>query len=117
MRKFIFTALAAILMAGNAVAGCRANDQWTGPDKRDHLVAGTLIATVATMHTASPFAGFLVGTGAGLAKEMLDATGNGDCTLQDFVATAVGAGVGAYLGGWVVTRAQGRTLVSWHTVF
>lgn len=100
-----------------AVAGCRSNDQWRGSDKQLHALAGGGIAFVVTLHTADPWRGFLWGAGAGLAKEAIDATGQGDCSLQDLAVTVAAAGIAAYTGGFIVTRVQGRTLVAYSRSF
>lgn len=111
MRHLIGVLLCALCL--DASAGCRANDRWHGDDKAQHLMAGAGIAWFATLHTADPWKGFAWGAGVGLAKEMVDAAGLGDCSLQDFAVTAIGAGIAAYTGGLVVTRVQGRTLVAY----
>lgn len=115
MRHLIAALLCALCL--DASAGCRANDRWRGDDKKMHALAGGGISFIATLHTADPWQGFLWGASAGLAKEAIDATGQGDCSLQDFAVTAIAAGVAAYTGGLVVTRVQGRTLVAYTTSF
>lgn len=100
-----------------AIAGCRANDHWRGSDKQLHALAGGGIAFVATLQTADPWRGFLWGAGAGLAKEAIDAAGQGDCSLQDLAVTVAAAGIAAYTGGLIVTRVQNRTLVAYTRSF
>lgn len=106
-----------VFMCAPAHSKCRANDHWRGDDKKMHALGGGGISFIATLHTADPWQGFLWGAGAGLAKEAIDATGQGDCSFQDFAVTAIAAGVSAYTGGLVVTRVQGRTLVAYATNF
>ena len=109
--------LAMVFTTSPAFAGCRTNDRWHGDDKKMHAFAGAGISFFATLHTADPWQGFLWGAGAGLAKEAIDATGQGDCSLQDFAVTGIAAGVAAYTGGVIVTRVQGRTLVAYMGTF
>lgn len=119
----VVDALLLIVIAGlvfawsPAVAGCRSSDQWRGSDKQLHALAGGGIAFAVTLHTADPWRGFLWGAGAGLAKEAVDAAGQGDCSLQDLAVTVAAAGLAAYTGGVVVTRVQGRTLVAYSRSF
>lgn len=116
MRHLIGALLCALCL--DASAGCRANDRWRGDDKLQHALAGAGIGWFVTLHTADPWKGFAWGAGVGAAKELiLDTGGRGDCSLQDFVVTAIAAGVAAYTGGLVVTRIQGRTLVAYSTDF
>ena len=96
---------------------CRANDSWHGTDKQLHFGGGAVIATLITVHTADPWTGFYTGAGTGLLKEAVDATGAGDCSLQDFLITTAGAALGAYTGSVIVTRLQGRTLVAYAKTF
>lgn len=98
-------------------AKCVTNDSMRGWDKRAHFAGGAVIATVATMHTSDPWKGFWIGTAAGVAKEVLDAGGTGTCSAQDLLATAAGAAIGAWTGGVIVTRIQGRTVVAYATTF
>ena len=115
MRHLLTALLCALCVP--ALAGCRANDHWRGSDKQLHALAGGGIAFVVTLHTADPWQGFLWGAGAGLAKEAIDAAGQGDCSLQDLAVTVAAAGIAAYTGGLIVTRVQGRTLVAYTKSF
>lgn len=62
-------------------------------------------------------AGLRVGCGGRRGEGALDATGAGTCSLQDFAVTALGAGVGAALGGVYVYHYRGTTVVAWSTRF
>lgn len=115
MRHLIGALLCVLCL--DASAGCRANDSWRGSDKQLHLLAGGGVAFVATLQTGYPWRGFAWGAGASLAKEAIDATGHGDCSLQDLAVGVVGAGLAAYTGGLIVTRVHGRTLVAYTTSF
>ena len=111
--------LIAALIAGLAIpaSACTARDSWRGPDKTQHAAIGAGISWIGTLHTGSPWQGFAWGVAAGAVKEALDATGAGTCSLQDFAVTALGAGVGAALGGVYVYHYRGTTVVAWSTRF
>lgn len=115
--RYIIAALLCALLIGQASAGCRANDSWHGDDKQQHILAAGGISFIATLHTADPWQGFLWGAGVSAAKEAIDATGQGDCSMQDLAVGVIAAGVAAYTGGLIVTRVQGRTLVAYTTRF
>lgn len=85
-------------VASSAHAKCITNDKWRGDDKQQHALAGLGIGYIATMQTKDPVEGFLWAAGIGAAKEAVDATGGGQCSLQDFLVTALAGGVGAGLG-------------------
>lgn len=91
----------ALLLPFAAHAGCRSNDSWHGQDKVFHLGMGTAVATAMTVQTRDPWKGFAWGVGVGAAKEVFDLK-VGQCTLQDFAVTAVGAGIGAMTGKWAL---------------
>lgn len=92
-------------------AKCVANDKWNTPDKVEHFAAGMLISGYTGAHTESPMKGFLWGAGFGLAKEALDSTGLGTCSLQDFLATTAGAAFGAAGVKWFILPAQKGVVV------
>lgn len=97
--------LCLLLLVGSAQAKCITNDKW-GPDKVEHFASGALIAGYTGAHFESPLTGFWWGAGVGLAKEALDSTGLGTCSLQDFAATAAGAAFGALGVKWFILPAQ-----------
>lgn len=98
MLKKITTILFSLLIANSANA-----DDWTGKDKNFHLVAGTAISSVTTFYFKDPKVGFLVGTGAGLAKEIYDSQRNGDASSKDLVVTMIGAYIGSHVTGLYIT--------------
>ena len=76
-------------------------------DKTRHILAGYVISNVSTglLHLYLPdnlkhrklvagLIGFSAGAVAGIAKELIDARGYGVPSVQDAVATAIGAGLG-----------------------
>jgi len=98
MLKKITTILFSLLIPNSANA-----DDWTGKDKNFHLVAGTAISSVTTFYFKDPKVGFLVGTGAGLAKEIYDSQRNGDASSKDLVVTMIGAYIGSHVTGLYIT--------------
>ena len=118
MLRFLARVFVVLVFATSPVfAKCRANDSWHGTDKQLHFGGGAVIATLITVHTANPWAGFYTGAAAGLLKEAIDATGAGDCSAQDLLVTMAGSALGAYTGSVIVTRLQGRTLVAYAKTF
>jgi uncharacterized protein YfiM (DUF2279 family) len=99
---------AALFLALLALADSAQADDWTGRDKTLHLSVGAAIgASVAAV--TDKRTGFLVGAGVGLAKEVADYRsrargGEHDPSAKDFIATAAGAALGAYVPGIVLGR-------------
>lgn len=111
MKKLISTLLLSLAcMSAQA-------DSWTGPDKKLHLGAGLVISGLVTMHTKDRETGFYAGVVAGAAKELIDATGAGEVSGKDFAVTVIGAAIGSYLGGLIVSHSQGTTTVAYATRF
>lgn len=92
-------------------------DSWTSPDKKLHLGAGLVISGLVTMHTKDRETGFYAGVIAGAAKELIDATGAGEVSAKDFAVTVLGAAIGSYTGGLIVSRTQGTTTIAYATTF
>lgn len=70
------------------------NDAWTGPDKKKHFAVGVGIVFAVGM-VISPVAGVAVSIAAALGKEVYDSvTEKGTPSVQDFVVTVIGSGVG-----------------------
>ena len=109
MKKLISTLLLAF-----ACVSAHA-DSWTGYDKKLHLGAGLVISGFITLHTKDPTTGFYAGVIAGGVKELVDATGVGEPSFKDFAVTALGAAIGAYTGGLIVSRVQGTTVIAYST--
>lgn len=110
--------LAAVLAAAPvlAAAGCTTRDRWQGSDKDAHAVAGLVIGTAATLHFRSRWAGFATGAAVGVLKELGDTQGS-SCSLQDAAITALGAALGAQLGGFALRYSHGRASLAWSTDF
>lgn len=100
--------LAVLLVAGSAIvascvpieaeAKCLANDAWRGPDKTLHAQVGAAVGFVGALNNGSALEGAKWAALVGGAKEALDATGSGTCSLQDFLVTVAGGALGAGLG-------------------
>lgn len=104
MKHLIFAFVLAFI-AGPALAQkpCTASDPWQGPDKTKHALVGAAIGSAGTLVFKDPDAGFLLGAGVGLVKELVDRrTPSRTCSFQDFAVTALGAAAGAYGTAWVV---------------
>lgn len=113
-RRIVQTVLATYL-AGIVLAVLLANpngnaaDSWTGHDKALHLAGGAGIAAAVTAATASQETGFLVGATVGAGKELWDRKHPPHvASWRDFTATAVGAYLGAKVGGLFIDIAGRR---------
>ena len=92
-----------LFFAFPAHAKCIANDKWHGPDKQHHPLLGGLSGAVGAMYFNDPWRGALTGTAIGATKELVDLSGAGTCSFQDFAVTSAGSFLGAYtLGRWAV---------------
>jgi uncharacterized protein YfiM (DUF2279 family) len=104
MTRFLCPLLAAgvtaiaVLACEGVHAKCLANDNWRGPDKVTHAQAGAIFGFVGTLHEGNPWHGIALASAAGLAKEVIDADGGGQCSLQDLLVTVAGGALGSALG-------------------
>lgn len=95
--------LAAILVTFLLSAeACQAADDWTGGDKRAHFLGGVLIGGVFSASTGAHTPGVLMGCGAGVFGELIEAAIDRGFTprvsAKDFAAECAGGVVGAYAG-------------------
>lgn len=109
--RVILCLLVTATLSIGAAASCRSNDSWRGQDKNQHFVLGGVTGLATTLGTGSRLKGWAAGTAVGALKELSDSSGRGDCSLQDFLVTSLGAGVGALTGGVLLTYADGKTTV------
>ena len=109
--------LTLLLVASSAHAKCTAQDSWRGADKAQHLGIGAVIGAAGTLYTGSRWQGVALGAGVGALKEVVDSTGRGTCSFQDFAVTAVGAAIGAQFGGFVVALRRESIRVSYSRTF
>jgi uncharacterized protein YfiM (DUF2279 family) len=101
IRAYLFSlaAICAAVSCEPAHAGrCTAKDKWSGPDKTLHMQAGGAIGFVGALDKGDYWQGVRWAAYVGAAKELVDATGQGTCSVQDFVATVVGGAIGSGLG-------------------
>jgi len=81
---------------------CQAADDWTGGDKRAHFLGGLLIGGVFSASTGAHAPGVLMGCGAGVFGELIEAAIDRGFTprvsAKDFAAECAGGVVGAYAG-------------------
>lgn len=87
-----------IAMSGSAHA-----DSWTGSDKDKHAIAGLAISAAVAAAT-KPAYGIAAGCAVGLAKEAADRyTPGRQVSAKDAAVTCLGAAVGAYVPGLLVS--------------
>lgn len=105
MRYPIPTYLASLALICAAVScqpahagGCTAKDKWKGPDKVLHATGGAIIGSIVALDEGDYWKGVRWSAYVGGAKELLDSTGVGSCSLQDFIATVAGGMIGSGLG-------------------
>jgi len=100
-----------LMLSSGAYAKCTAHDAWHGEDKALHFVGVAAVSGYVGAATERPEYGLAWGVGIAAAKEALDATGSGDCTLQDFAVGVAGALAGYAGAKWVlIPRAHGATV-------
>jgi uncharacterized protein YfiM (DUF2279 family) len=96
MKRIIIALLC--LMSATAHA-----DQWTGADKDKHAIAGLTIAA-AVSAASKPAYGIAAGCAVGIAKEAADRyTPGRQASAKDAIVTCMGAAVGAYVPGLLVS--------------
>lgn len=110
------TCLAALLLT-ISLGSARA-DEWTGPDKEQHALAGALVGAGAALVFKSELHGVLTAAAVGAGKELWDATSKrGHPSFKDFAVTALGGFIGARVSGLLVLPAQGGLYVSYRQAF
>jgi putative lipoprotein len=94
-------AFACVCVLGSAPA--RAQDSWLGLDKGKHFGASAVLATggyaASMLVVPEPWQRAALGGGfaltLGIAKELYDATGQGDPSLRDLTWDVIGCALGA----------------------
>jgi len=93
------TAVLTLLLAAQ---GCPAADDWTGGDKRAHFLGGLIIGGAFSAGTGAHGPGVLMGCGAGVFGELIEAAIDRGFTprvsAKDFAAECAGGVLGAYVG-------------------
>jgi uncharacterized protein YfiM (DUF2279 family) len=96
MKRFIIAMLCLLSATAHA-------DQWTGTDKDKHAIAGLTIAA-AVSAASRPAYGIAAGCAVGMAKEVYDRyTPGHQVSARDAIVTCLGAAVGAYVPGLLVS--------------
>jgi uncharacterized protein YfiM (DUF2279 family) len=80
-------------------------DEWTGRDKAQHAAVGIVLGSLGTAASKNPTVGCLIGTGAGLAKEVYDGQHPDKHTssFKDFAVTAAAACLAAKVTGLMIS--------------
>lgn len=105
MRSLILAALLALPMASQA-------DEWHGPDKDLHFLAGAVVAGSVHELTGSRALGFAMGSAVAITKELADSRMKGHmASFKDAIVTVMGASLVAVPGlrigpGWVSYRVE-----------
>jgi hypothetical protein len=77
-------------------------DRWSSGDKRAHFTSGVIISGVTMSLNGSAGDGFLLGCGAGIGGEFLDARKYGwksyHVSYKDATVECLGAGLASYAG-------------------
>ena len=102
--KTITMAVTLAVLGGDASAACTSSDSWTGSDKAAHLAVGAAIGSGGTLILKDANRAFLLALGIGAVKEAIDSQSSSrECSLQDFIAAALGAAAGAYGTAWIIS--------------
>lgn len=99
MKAFITTAiLAATITTAHA-------DEWTGPDKMKHAIAGAATGGFFTLVTKDPNVGCAAAVVVGAGKEVFDATqpAKHTASFKDFAVTAAAGCLAAHVTGLTIT--------------
>ena len=102
-----------------AALDCRAQDTWTGPDKKKHFAVSVVSGVFARqLAPHNELAAFGVAMVPGLLKELVDAGQRGNkFSTKDLVADALGAYAGVKLGGLMIAPADGGARVTYFKEF
>lgn len=112
--RVLAAALIAATSAAHAYVPCNHTDKTMTARHAEHLVGSAAIAGAATYATDSRLEGFAIAFGVGLLKEMADTQNPKDAfTCKSLVADAIGAAVGAQLGGWFIKPDTHGAVVGW----
>ncbi len=96
--------LGAVFVAVVPIADTAEADEWVGRDKEFHLIAGMLIGSSVTAYTKSPTRGVVAGVAIGVLKELADhESETHTASIKDAMVTALGAIVGSYVTGLIIT--------------
>jgi uncharacterized protein YfiM (DUF2279 family) len=112
--RILATALITLASTAHAYVPCNHTDKTMTTRHAEHLVGSAAIAGAATYATDSRLEGFGIAFGVGLLKEMADTQNPKDAfTCKSLVADALGAAIGAQLGGWFIKPDTHGAVVGW----
>ena len=78
-------------------------DQWTGPDKTQHAIAGAAIGSAVTLVTKGAAYGCAAAAGVGALKELADSRSASHTTsFKDFAVTALAGCLASKAAGLIV---------------
>ena len=111
--KTLIYALLALACSSSA-----AQDTWNGADKKMHIGVSFVLGFAAgAQWPDNRLKAFGVAMIPGVLKEVSD-RGTTGISGKDLAADALGAALGVYAAGWMVSRSQnGTTVVSYATTF
>ena len=118
MTQSRFTTAATIVAGAAALAmifapKAHAQDTWTGPDKSVHFAVSAVLGVAAINQWPDrPMLAWGVAMVPGVLKEVSDRSTTG-FSGKDLAANALGAAVGVGLGGWIIQRQRGATVVAY----
>lgn len=112
IKQIIASFILAFSMVSANALGCKANDNWGGLDKREHAFIGFVAGTLGTLGAKTQWGGLAAVSVMAAGKEMIDATGRGTCSLQDFAVTVAGGVLGSAYGNLlIIPESKGVSLV------
>ncbi len=116
--KAKLTTAAMIVLGAAAIAmifapPARAQDSWSGPDKTVHFAVSAVLGVAAINQWPDrPMFAWGVAMIPGVLKEASD-RGTTGFSGKDLAANAIGAAAGVYLGGWIIQRQRGATVIAY----
>ena len=111
----IFACVAWVVFSASA----KAQDSWTGEDKKMHFLVSASFGVAAGAHwPEDKWKAFGAAMVPGVVKELIDAGEPGNkFSGKDLVWDAIGAAFGVNLGSWMVRRDNGVTMVMYRSEF
>lgn len=96
--------IGAVGIALTVATGPADADQWTGPDKTQHAIAGAAIGSAVTLGTKSAAYGCAAAAGVGALKEVADSRSTQHtASFKDFAVTALAGCLASGATGLIVT--------------
>lgn len=95
------------------------SDSWTSHDKALHFgVSAALGMAAGSQWPDHKGRAFALALTPGVLKELSDARkGGSGFSIKDLTADALGAALGVYAAGWLISYSQGATTVTYTTKF